>query len=173
MHFFMVPCHSCSIYGAGDAQKGSIGGGVASHKRGTLFIGKEGSHYVILLYCETLLQVLRGIYCKIFYSIPLFTILLLFYVFEVGKAKSATQSVLMILTLNSVSLTLPLVFFHYSVCTVISDCNHPFDTSTFTHSLTRIHLLQLKIHIWMEFFWNQKFLFFHKRNFSPKVINYF
>ena len=58
----------------------------------TLFIGKAGSHYVILLYCETLLQVLRGIYCKRFYWIPLFTILLLFYVFEVSKAKSATQS---------------------------------------------------------------------------------
>ena len=53
-----------------------------------------------LLYCETLLQVLLGIYCKRFYWIPLFTILLLFYVFQVGKAKSATQSVLMILTLN-------------------------------------------------------------------------
>ena len=35
-----------------------------------------------------------------FYEIPLFTILLLFYVFEVGKAKSATQSVLMTFTLN-------------------------------------------------------------------------
>ena len=58
------------------------------------------AHCVILLYCETLLQFLLGIYCKRFYWIPLFTILLLFYVFEVGKAKSATQSVLMILTLN-------------------------------------------------------------------------
>ena len=32
--------------------------------------------------------------------IPLFTILLLLYVFEVGKAESTTQSALMILTLN-------------------------------------------------------------------------
>ena len=40
----------------------SIGGGDASHKRGTLFIAKAGSHYVILLYCETLLQVLMGVY---------------------------------------------------------------------------------------------------------------
>ena len=63
-------------------------------KRGS-FHRKAGSHYVILLYCETLLQVLLGIYCKRFYWIPLFTILLLFYVFQVGKAKSATQSVLM------------------------------------------------------------------------------
>ena len=69
-------------------------------------MGKAGS--IILLYCETLLQVLLGIYCKKLYWIPLFTTLLLFDVFEAGKAKSATQSVLMILTLNSISLTLPL-----------------------------------------------------------------
>ena len=70
-------------------------------KEGALFIGKVGSHYLILLYCgETLLQVLLGIYCKRFYRIPLFTMLLLFYVFEAGKAKSATHSVLMILTLK-------------------------------------------------------------------------
>ena len=92
----MVPFHSCYIYGLGDA----IGGGDASHKRGSLFIEKAGSHCVILLYCETLLQVLRVIYCKRFYWIPCFTILLLFYVFEIGKAKSATPSVLMILILN-------------------------------------------------------------------------
>ena len=66
--------------------------------KGALFIGKAGSDYVILLYCDTLLQVMLGISCKRFYMIPLFTILLLFYVFEVRKAKSATQSVLMILT---------------------------------------------------------------------------
>ena len=59
----------------------------------SLFIGKAGSHYVIMLYCETLLQFWLGIYCKKFYWILLFTILLLLYVFEVGKAKSATQSV--------------------------------------------------------------------------------
>ena len=58
-------------------------------------IGKAGSHYVILLYCETLLQVLLGIYCKKFYWIPPFTILLLLYVLEIDKAKSATQIVLM------------------------------------------------------------------------------
>ena len=140
----MVPCYSCYIYGVGDGQKSSIGGGDASHKREALFIGKAGSHYVILLYCETLLQVLRGIYCKKFYSIPLFTILLLFYVFEVGKAKSATQIVLIkklnglfqknfqayfFSPENSLSLNLPLppVCFFPLQCfyTVISDCNHP------------------------------------------------
>ena len=113
-------------------------GGDASHKRGALFIGKADSHCVILLYCETLLQVLLGIYCKRFYWIPPFTRLLLFYVFEIGKTKSSTPSVLMVLTLNglfdknlqtlgfyftpknTISLNLPhpfppICFFHYSV----------------------------------------------------------
>ena len=77
-------------------------GMLKSHQLGVAMqvIGKAGSHFVILLYCETLLQVLLGIYYKRFYWIPLFTILMLFYMFEVGKAKSATQSVLMISTLN-------------------------------------------------------------------------
>ena len=30
-------------------------------KEGALFMSKAGSHYVILVYCETLLQVLLGI----------------------------------------------------------------------------------------------------------------
>ena len=46
-----------------------LGGEDASHKRWALFIGKAGSHCVILLYCETLLQVLWGIYCKRIYWI--------------------------------------------------------------------------------------------------------
>ena len=33
---------------------------------GALFIGKASSHCVILLYCEVILQVLLGIYCKRF-----------------------------------------------------------------------------------------------------------
>ena len=128
-------------------------------------IGKAGSQYVILLYCETLLQVLLGIYCKKYYWIPLFTILLLFYLFEVDKSKNATQSVLMILTQNglfqknfqvfyftpenSISLTLHpfplcLFFFHYNVCTVISDCNHPFDTSTFNHTVSQEYIITIE-----------------------------
>ena len=102
----MVPCHSCHIYGIwtsrGKEVCGMLNWGVAMQvtKGGTLFKGKAGPHYGILLYYETLLQVLLVICCKRFYWIPLFTILLLFYLFEVRKAKSATQSVLMILTLN-------------------------------------------------------------------------
>ena len=63
-------------------------------QKGGSFIGKAGS-LCVMLYCETFLQGLLGIYCKRFYWISLFSILLLFYVFEVGKTKSATQSVLM------------------------------------------------------------------------------
>ena len=54
--------------------------------KGALLIGKAGSHFVILLYCETLLQVLPGIYCKRFYWIPLFTILL-FMCLRLAKPK--------------------------------------------------------------------------------------
>ena len=86
--------------GFGQAGAKRCGGYLKSSVGKSSSIGKTGFHYVILLYCETLLQVLLGIYCKRFYWIPLFTILLLFYVFEVGKAKSATQNGLMILTLN-------------------------------------------------------------------------
>ena len=45
-------------------------------KKGALFIGKTCSHCV-MLYCETLLQVLLGIYCKRFYWIPLFATVVL------------------------------------------------------------------------------------------------
>ena len=62
--------------------------------KGGSFIGKAGS-LCVMLYCETFLQGLLGIYCKRFYWISLFTILLLFYVFEIDKAKSASQNVLM------------------------------------------------------------------------------
>ena len=104
----MVPCHSFHIYGIWSSRSKKVRSILkshhlrvanASHKRGALFMGKVGSHYLVLVYCETLLQVLLGIYCKRFYRISLFTMLMLFYLFEVGKAKSATQSVLMI-TLN-------------------------------------------------------------------------
>ena len=137
-------------------------------------IGKTGSHYVIMLYCKTLLHIFLGIYCKKIYWIPIFTLLLLFYVSEVGKAKSTTQSVLIILMLNGflqkifqifyfisesfIPLTLHpfplcLFFFHYSVFTVISDCSHSFDTSTFTHTVWQEYIAIENI-TWMEFFWN-------------------
>ena len=84
-------------WGGGVLKSHQLGGAMQVTKGGTLFIGKAGSRYVILLYCETLLQFLLGIKDFIGY---LFSILLLLYVLEVAKAKSATQSVVMILTLN-------------------------------------------------------------------------
>ena len=60
----------------GFGQAGAKSGGNASHKRGALFIGKACSHYVMLLHCETVLQILLGIYCERSYWIPDFTILL-------------------------------------------------------------------------------------------------
>ena len=67
-----------------------------------------------MLNCETLLQVLLDIYCKRFYWIPLYTILLLFYLFEVGKAKSATQSVLM--AFINTEWAIPEKLFRYFTC---------------------------------------------------------
>ena len=181
-------CGGCLIH-----QLSSIGVGDASHKRGTLFIGKTGSHYAILLSCETSSQVLLGIYCKKVYWIPLFTKLLLFYVFKFDKAKSATQSVLMILTMNGL-FQKNFNVFYFTPKKYISLALHPFPLLFFsiivfilwflTAAILLIQaplpiqshknaLLRLKIHIWMEFFWNQKFLLFHKRNFNPKFINYF
>ena len=54
-------------------------GGNAIHKRGPLFIGKGGSHYVMVLYLN-FIACPTG-YCKRFYRIPVFTILLLFDLF--------------------------------------------------------------------------------------------
>ena len=76
----------------GDAQKSSVGGGDASHKRGTLLIGKAGSHYVILLYCKPLLQVLPGMYYKIFYWIGLFTIYCCFMCLRLAKPKKQLKA---------------------------------------------------------------------------------
>ena len=43
--------------------------------------------------------------------------------------------------LNPPHPLLPLfVFFYYSVGTIISDCNHPFDTSTFTHTVSQEYI---------------------------------
>ena len=57
----MVPYDSCHIYGIWTSRSKKVWrrfkainwGGNASRRRGTLFIRKRNSHYVILLYCET------------------------------------------------------------------------------------------------------------------------
>ena len=112
-----------------------------------------GSHYVILLYWNFIVS-LTG-YSKIFYRTPLSLSLyyccFTYFVFiEIGS--KAKKCHLKCPKVTSMRLTLK-----YSVCTIISACTHLCDTTTFTHSLTRMLLFQLKIHnIWMEYFWNQK-----------------
>ena len=113
------------------------------------------------------------LYCKSYwvYTVKktVFTMLLLFYVFEVGKAKGATQSVLLILTLNglfqksfqvfyctsenSISLTLhpfPLCLFFPLKCLY---CNFSLQPSfwykhLYQYSLTRIHYCNWKYIEW-------------------------
>ena len=156
-------------------------------QKGALFLGKAGSHCVMLLSCEVFLQVLLGIYCKRFYWIPSFhytTVLLRVWGLQSQTCNSKCPNE----TLNSNFLLYPWKFIilkptPFPVCffsvIVFVYCNFWLQSSILlikaplpiqSHKNT---LLQLKIHIWMEFFWNQKFLFFHKRNFNPKVINYF
>ena len=76
MGFGQAGAKRCVGGGGGGGEEGGGGGGgggggvLKSHqlgvamqvtKSGTLFIGKVGSRYVILLYCETLLQFLLGV----------------------------------------------------------------------------------------------------------------
>ena len=67
----------CHIYGIWTRQEQKcVGdalnwGGDAIYKGGTLLIEKADSHFVILTYCETLLQVLLDICCKKCYQLPL------------------------------------------------------------------------------------------------------
>ena len=77
-----------------------IGCGDASHKRRTL--RREGSHSVILLYCETLLQDLLGIYCKRFYRIytSFHYITVVLCVWDWQRQKVQLKVSLMILTLS-------------------------------------------------------------------------
>ena len=81
----MMPCHSCHIYGiwkskeVGKALKPLFGVAMQAIRRKN-FYGKEGSYYVMLLYWNFIVS-LTG-YCKLFYRIlPLFPILVLFYLF--------------------------------------------------------------------------------------------
>ena len=128
----------------GESFKVIIWGDNASHKGGGgNFNGKGGSHYLILLYWNFIVC-LTG-YCKRFYRIPLFPIFLLSYLFCIYWVWQGQKC----------KLKCPKIYEVISELTVISAWTHSRDTSAFTHNLTRIDLLQLKIHdIWMKFFWN-------------------
>ena len=112
---------------------------------GKFWCGDGIFHDVILSYWNFIVSLTGD--CKRFYRIPLFPIFLLFYLFCIywdWQGQKCKLKCPMRLSLNY-------------IITVISDCTHSYHTNTFTHNLTRVHLLQLKIHnIWMKFFWNQK-----------------
>ena len=113
------------------------------------FYEEGGCHYVMLLYWNFIVS-FTG-YWKRFYRITLLTILLLFYLLYIYWNWQQGQKY----NLKYPKVTSMILTMNYSVSTIISTCTHPCDINT--HSLTRMHLLQLKTHnIWMEYFWNQK-----------------
>ena len=61
-------------------------------------------------------------------------------------------------------------FFHYSVFTVISDCNRLFDTSTFTHTVSQEYIIAIENTYLNGVFLKSKISIFHKRNLNPKVL---
>ena len=103
-------------------------------QEGASFIGKGGSHYVMLLYLNFIAS-LTG-YCKRFYRIPVFTILLLFGLFCIfwdwQGQKFNLKRLKVYETYSEYIETL-----NCRVCTVISACTHPCDTSIFNHNVTR------------------------------------
>ena len=145
----------------GDTLETSIGG-QCTPKWGIIFMGKGDSHYVILLYWNFIVS-LTG-YCRLVYRIlTLFSILLLFYLLCIYWDCQDQKCYLK--CPKNYEINTELWFM------VISACTHPCGTNTFIQSLTRTHLLELKIHnIWMEFFLKSKSFERHKRNFNPKVI---
>ena len=98
----MVPSHSCHIYGIWTSRRKKVRGMLKSHQFEVAMKVTKGG---LFSYGRQVLTVWYGcivkLYCKSYWVytvedfIPAFTILLLFYVFQVGKTKSATQSVLM------------------------------------------------------------------------------
>ena len=101
----MVPCDSCHIYELWTSRSRKVYWMVKSHQLWVAFqVFSQGRQVLTMYYC-----CIVKLYCTSYWIytvkdfiryILLFTILMLFYVFEVSKTKSATQSVLMILKLN-------------------------------------------------------------------------
>ena len=90
----MAPCHSFHIYGIWTSRSNKVWLMLRNPQLRVVMQVTKGCSFEMKgrfsLCNTTVLQILLGIYCKKFYWIPYFTILL-FYVFEVGNAKSATQ----------------------------------------------------------------------------------
>ena len=49
-----------------------------------------------------------------------------------------------LIILNPTPFPVCLFFFHYSACSAISDCNHPFDKSTFTHTVSQEYVIVIE-----------------------------
>ena len=83
----IVPCHSCHIYVIWTSQRKNVWGtfkvinwdGNVSHKHG-LFYREGGFSLCNTAVLPNVIVILTG-YCKRLYRIPIFTILLLFYLF--------------------------------------------------------------------------------------------
>ena len=103
---YMVPCYSCHFYGIWTSRSKNVWGMLKSHQLGVVMqVTKGGSFHregrFSLCNTAVLWNFIANLTGYILWKILLDTsLLLLFYVFEVAKARSATQSVLMILTLN-------------------------------------------------------------------------
>ena len=139
------------------------------------------------MYCEVFVQVLVGIYCKRFYWIPSFhytTVLLRVWGWQSQTCNSKCPNE----TLNSNFLLYPWKFIILKptpfpqfvfLIIVFVYCNFWLQPSILfikAPLLIKSHkntLLQLKMRISVELFWNQKCVFFHKSIFNPKVMNYF
>ena len=99
--------------------------------KGALFIGKAGSHYVILL----------------------------LWIFNASFTGYILWKVLLDTSFHYTTVVLRVWGWQSQKCN--SECPNPMSfwyKHPYPYSLARIHLLQLKMHIWMESFGNQKFL---------------
>ena len=98
--------------------------------KGFLWGRVGGSHYVIVLCWNFIFKIVSlTVYCKRFYKIPLFTILLLFYLFCIYWEWQDQKCNLKCPKVSEITTEL---YFFSVICTCIHTC----DTNTFTHGLS-------------------------------------
>ena len=146
----MVPCHSFHIYGIWTGRSKRVWGMVKSHQLGVvmqvraLLIGKTGSHYYNTALLWNFIASLAGVYIVKHFIGYLFSLYCCFTCLRGWQSRKCNSK-----CPNDINTKLcilnpppsPCVFFHYSsVSTVISDCNHPFDTNTFTQTVSQEYI---------------------------------
>ena len=111
---------------------GAKGWSNARQKEGQLLWGKgRGSHHIILLYWNFIVS-LTG-YCKTFYRIlPLFLILLLFYLLGICWDLQGRKRNLKCPKVDEINTE--------SLCMVISACNHPHDKNIFLPTVSQLYI---------------------------------